>query len=236
VAGHTAQCVNGRSGAGLMNPPASRINQTTRNMEESMGHAIEQLDGRQRRFFEEALARYGMNMADVHHDDIVVGGGTRPTYWNGSPNDDCPFSPKVLRTHNLDEAKRWIGIPDERFRKGDFPRVESLPARPWWSAQKSNFAALSKNDQNDIVRAAKAYVWGDSADVADYKTAIEEFLGPFRVMVFTVDNITVTPSQPWIINSSSPSTINVGTVTVQQGGQIIVSAVVTINAAQVTVQ
>ncbi|HYR26866.1 MAG TPA: hypothetical protein VEU30_00285 [Thermoanaerobaculia bacterium] len=201
-----------------------------------MGHGIEQLDGRQRQFFEEALSRYGMNVSDVYSDDLVVGGGPRPTYWNGSPSDDCPFAPKILRTNNLDEAKRWLGIPDERFRRGDFPRVEALPTRPWWGAPKANFASLSQADQNEIVRAAKAYVWGDSKDVADYKTAIEEFLGPFRVNVYAAQNITVTPSQPWIINSSSPSVITVGTVTIEQGGQIVVSAVVTINASQVTAQ
>lgn len=201
-----------------------------------MGRAIDQLDGRQKRFFDEALARFGLSMNDVHHDDIVVGAGNRPTYWNGSPGDDCPFSPKVLRTHDLDEAKRWIGIPDEKFRREDMPRLEALPGRPWWNAARTNFATLSTADQNDLVRAAKAYVWGDSSEVADYKTAIEEFLGPFHVQVFAVDNITVTPSQPWIINSSSPSVINVGTVTIEPGGQIIVTAVVTVNASQVTAQ
>ena len=201
-----------------------------------MGRGIEQLDARPRRFLEEALARYGLGMNDVYHEDIIVGDRDRPTRWNGRPGDDCPFSPKVLRTASLDEAKKWIGIPDEMFRRGEYPRLETLPSRPWWSAPKANFATLSEADRNDIVRAAKAYVWGDSSEVADYKPAIEDFLGPFRVYVFTADNVTVTAGQPWIIDSSSPSVINVGTITIEPGGQIIVTAAVTVNAAQVTAQ
>jgi hypothetical protein len=45
---------------------------------------------------------------------------------------------------------------------------------------------------------------------------------PFVLTTFSIENVTVTPEQPLIIQGDHPVIVNFGTVTIVEGGQILV--------------
>ncbi|CAK0739435.1 hypothetical protein CCP1ISM_10490001 [Azospirillaceae bacterium] len=104
------------------------------------------------------------------------------------------------------------------------PKPETLKA--------TSMNQLPADEQERLLSAAKTYVYGDAASVSAWQPAIEKLLGPFEVSVRALPNITVDANNPWIIDGPGPQVVNVGTVTIKPGGQIIVKTTATINAAQ----
>jgi len=181
-------------------------------------------------WLEEKARKLGLDMSSVYLKPIKVGSGSRPTVWAQKDNDDCPFRHNVVRIKDLDEVKELFGYPDEMVRSSKIAKVSEHLKKPWSGAKVNKMSELSKEDREKLTSAAKNYVFGDSAHVASYKEAIEKLLGPFDFAAYNADNIVVDKDHPWIIQGPNPVIINVGSITIIEGGQIKVETIARINA------
>ena len=108
---------------------------------------------------------------DCAHDAVLDG---------TAASDLRPF---VTRTNDLDVFKAWIGLPDAYVRSG-----KSIAPRDITCAYDETFAdssaALNDYEFRGLMLAAGCYLFGDSADVAQYRRAIELRLAPFEIAVY----------------------------------------------------
>jgi hypothetical protein len=181
---------------------------------------------------EKQMHRYGLSMDDV----CKCAGYDGPTRI-GSSGAGVGITPaKVLQTSDLDEMKNWTGNDDALYACGKLTGGPEAPAHDPKDFQADSVDDLSDEQRNKLIKGAEAYVWGDSTKAKDWKPTVEKYFAPFSVPVSAVENITVTPSNPWIIDNPPGSVINVGTVTVEPGGQIIIKSNVKINMQELIQQ
>lgn len=157
--------------------------------------------------FSKRLAHYGV--AQVGHDKIHI---TDPVTWD---KDNCPFTVKTIKTNDLDELKRLIGVPDsDAKQQSDTHRYLS---------------SLSTLPEDRIFDAASAYIYGDSSTLKQHKAAIESKLGTREVQVATTNTLVVSS----VITSSGINAIVADTIIFEPGGQIVNIGVLTINAGAI---
>lgn len=174
---------------------------------------------------DEHLSRYSL----IRDDLTKVGDYDGPTILGKSGAGANVKPVKVLKTSCLDELKSWVGVPDEHYDSGDVEHHLSVPSAEPASLAAKDVNGLTAEQRETLVEGATAYVWGHSKKAAHWKSQVENFFAPFSVPVFALDNITVTAEHPWIIEGTPPQVINVGTITVEPGGEIIVKTSATIN-------
>jgi hypothetical protein len=157
--------------------------------------------------FEKRLSVYGLDASAVLQPDLVVPANTTMTL---SASDPKSFmQPRLLNTTNLSELKTWIGIPDTLFQAGKLSRATiKLPTAvaPEIEAPVAERLAVAPVAGVDVARAAlpaaelantrvaaNAYLFGDSALVAGYKTAVEKLFPNFQIIFWPFLTITVNP-------------------------------------------
>jgi hypothetical protein len=142
--------------------------------------------------------------------------------------------PFVLTTTDLDELKKWIGIPDKRFKEGfpsAFPKTHiPLPkklstAGAGHQGKKAaetadpTQRAFSSADYDRIRLATMSYIWGDSAHFADFKPIVEEALGRFQIAVWPFLTITVHTGAVLEIGGGA-NVLCAWKIIIQEGGQV----------------
>lgn len=150
-----------------------------------------------------------------------------------------------LQVENVAMFKRIGGVPNEHFDKhpGSDRHLKYL------GAPTTNFASLialakkdgctfrsllSSDDLDNISTQMRAYVLGDSRKVpAEYETAINALQFPMMATYTPGENITITASNPLIIDSTWPTSIVFGTMTIESGGYIETNVQVSITANQI---
>lgn len=123
---------------------------------------------------EEGRARiYGLQPADLLDHSLVVGPGKYVRLsGEGGESDHQAFVRLVPK--NLDDVKRWIGVPDELGTK----RVCGcgLPSGFQGVASAAEFRELGATMRRTIHELAYEYVHGDSRRVAAYKPVLDHIL------------------------------------------------------------
>jgi hypothetical protein len=169
--------------------------------------------------FARRLKELGLN--PTHVIPIIRTGDKKgPTCLSADPK-ISDFPAQKMTVSDLDELKRLFGIADADFQKGAIP--EHHPVPPPWDPKLNGHMPqdLPATDNNNIVRAMVAYLWGDSSKVKSYKAIIEKHHLPMDIATFAVDTIVVSPGSPLQLGpGNSGSTI--ASITIEQGGQIVV--------------
>ncbi|WP_444944389.1 hypothetical protein ACJJIK_04890 [Microbulbifer sp. ZKSA006] len=133
------------------------------------------------------------------------------------------IKPQYIEVENLDDLKALAGNADQDYENGTMERHlhENLPD---WDMAKSSHApeALSAEENNNIVKAMKTYVYGHSSHVKSYKDVIHKHHFPMTLMAFSAENITVKSGDTLNVTSdSTPGAVaDIGKLTIEEGGSI----------------
>lgn len=124
-----------------------------------------------------------------------------------------------------DRHLKYLGAPETNFSSLiDFAKKDGCTFR----------SLLSSDDIDNVSGQMRAYVLGDSRKVpAAYETAVNALMFPMMATYTPGENITITATNPLIIDSSWPASIVFGTMTIESGGYIQTNVPVNITANQI---
>jgi hypothetical protein len=158
-----------------------------------MTTTLDSLPADQRADFLKRLALYGLDETSILRPDLVIPPKTTLTLSTAA---NSFLRPHLLSTPDLDELKKWIGIPDQRFKQGlheapsaHIPVPKKIPATAHAAAGTSR--PFASEDFNNIRAGAVAYLWGNSARAAALKPIVEEAFRTFEVALWPFFTITV---------------------------------------------
>jgi hypothetical protein len=188
----------------------------------------------QQQAFEDRLKELGIDSSHVVAS-LNTGDTPGPTYLSNDPAHDSAIEPQALTINNVDDLKRLGGIADSEYDSGQMDHHQPVP--PEWPQEKNEHALadLEPHERANLRQAFTSYVYGHSARVASYATAINNNFFPLDAAVYAVLDVTVTPQQPLIISGNNAGA-NFGTVTIEPGGQIIVETDATLTCQQMVMQ
>ncbi len=170
------------------------------------------------------LENLGLDESHFTKGTINTGSVEGPYYISSDSKLNSGLKPNVLKVNDIDELKKLGGIEDERYEKNLIARHHFIP-QPWDSSRNSvEYNTLEYKDRSRICKAFKAYLYGYSKDVSNYREILNKTYFPMELPVFLAETIVVEPGNPLIIKSDDPDhPIGVGfdTVIVKPGGQII---------------
>jgi hypothetical protein len=187
-----------------------------------MAGRFDTLSTEQKNAFNERVAQLGFDPASLRNTSIVTGGSGLSI--SGA---DRQFANHVrYKTFSsVDDVKRVLGVPDSAFERGTSDQhIKYLPA-PRFAARST--LALTRAEQDDLENATYAYLFGNSQKVQAWREPINLLLLPRELSFVAAENVTVKPGAPLYLKNSS---YTFGTVTIEQGGQIVVQADTSLNA------
>ena len=197
-----------------------------------MADEFDALSDDQKQAFRGRMAAMGLAPDTLSHQGTLVTGATPgPTILSGDPA-ESHVPPTLVTVNSIAELKALHGIPDEHYTvKGvadvavDYPdelpqhRMKLTDTAPDICALRDS---LKEDERDQIVKAAKAYVLGNSEKVAAYEPLINAAMFPMQVAVICIPAIVVSSGSPLVITGSKPVSACYGTITVEPGGQIII--------------
>jgi hypothetical protein len=189
--------------------------------------------------FERRLQRYGLALADIKGKHLVFGGGVQARLTLSGAGGIAPT--QVLRTNSLDQLKTWIGFSDDDVASGRITLAQAsldlLQVNYTTAVRNAQRRAATPQDEQTLAGAARAYVFGDSRKVSQYKQAIESTLGPFLVAVQAAETITIQPGTPYIVQGPAPVVITTGEMIFEgPTAQFISYAPLKVDAANLVMQ
>lgn len=203
-----------------------------------MGKAIDALSEAQRASFRAGVARCGLSPDKLSRDDTLVT-GPGPTILSGNPETSA-VPPVLIPIDSIATLKHYAGIPDDWYTSGrvsdraiDYPPELPVSRRELVHEAKNACdlrEQLTFEERRYVQLAADSFVEGNSEKVRNYEDLINAVYFPTQLAAFTFDSIVVTPEKPLVLEGEWPIDIHVGSVLVEEGGQIIVRVQATINA------
>ncbi|MFS2223864.1 hypothetical protein [Pantoea sp. B65] len=176
-----------------------------------------QLTPELRQRFLDNLEKQGIPLSKVITDVVT---SAPKSYLSDRPGVHSLIPANKLAVHSLDELKALAGNADEHYTSGlmQVHLHEDLPA---WQENKNGYAPeeLSVEENKNIVKAFKTYIYGHSEKVKSYKDIIHQHYFPMTLSTFAAENLTVTAGQTLIVDGSDASMV-FATVTVEAGGTI----------------
>lgn len=125
---------------------------------------------------------------------------------------------KSIEVASIAELKRLLGLPNDRGDDHvDYP--DSLDT--FKSTSPESLTGISNEMKGQITKAATAYVLGNPEKVKEYEDLINTHLFPGKALVFSIEDLYIRSGQTIILGRSGENEIyNVGTITVEKGGEI----------------
>ncbi|WJV61248.1 hypothetical protein PCO86_14785 [Pectobacteriaceae bacterium CE70] len=167
--------------------------------------------------FLDSLEKHGISQTKVITNVVTTG---PKNYLSDRPGVGSLIPANKIAIHTLDELKALAGNSDDDYAKGvmQVHLHEDLPA---WKKSKNGHAPdkLSVEENENIVKAFKTYIYGDSAKVASYKDIIHQHFFPMTLATYAAENLTVKSGEVLTVDGSK-AVATFGTVTVEQGGSI----------------
>jgi hypothetical protein len=172
--------------------------------------------------FKARLATFGLDPMSLLAQDLIAVPSAVTTL-STHPDAASSFQPVVLRTSDFDVLSRWIGIPDEVFDKVspvvEPPRATRLERVGRGGQGDEPAEAVTSDELATIRTAARAYLRGDSRQLAHFK--------PLFKRVFPTIDVAVWPFVKVVVKSGSvlefgpgPHVLVAHSVTIQEGGLI----------------
>lgn len=197
-----------------------------------MAEEFDALDDDQKQAFRARMALMGLAPEALNYEGTLVTGDTPgPTILSGDPA-ESHVPPTLVTVNSVAEMKALHGIPNEHYTvRGvtdasvDYP--DELPQeRMLLASTAPDICALrdglQPEERDQIMKAAAAYVTGNSEKVLAYEPLINAAMFPAEVALINIEAVVVSPKNPLVIKGPTAMSVNYGSVTVEPGGQIII--------------
>lgn len=167
--------------------------------------------------FLDSLEKHGIPASKVEID--VVATGTQ-SYLSDRPGVKSIIPARKIAVHSLDDLKALAGNPDHHYKTG-LMQAHLHEDLPLWEENKNGRAPeqLSIEENENIVKAFKTYIYGHSAKVESYKDIIHQHFFPMTLATYAAENMVV-PAGTTLNVDGSMSSASFGTLTVEQGATI----------------
>jgi hypothetical protein len=175
------------------------------------------------RALEQRIKHYGLSLDPKKLEDKVLSKDDKLEL-SASPEKGCKDGPThILETDDIDQVKRWIGVPDAIAEQRCCHRTATAP-RGWLVQSKDERAlarAVRRIEPDVVHRLAREYVFGDARRVVQYKPILEQFYGRFRIPLWIFRRIVVGPGAVLQFNTSNPVVLQAGTIEIASTGRIV---------------
>jgi hypothetical protein len=211
-----------------------------------MADEFDALNDDQKQAFRSRMALMGLASEALNHEGTLVTGATPgPTILSGDPA-ESHVPPTLVTVNSIAEMKALHGIPDEHYTvRGvadvsvDYP--DELPQQRMMLASTApDICALRESlrpeERDQIVKAAQAYVLGNSEKVAAFEPLINATLFPAQMALINIESVVVSPGSPLVLKGPTALSVNYGSVTVEPGGQIIIQTQTNLTAQRFEVK
>jgi hypothetical protein len=190
-----------------------------------------ELDEADRAAFEARLANYGLDQSALLAEELVtVPSAVTPLTLGGA---ESRFQPIVLKTADFDEVNRWLGVPDVAFEAAEPPVLAPKPLRfegmerrrrepelaPEDALERYSREDLSSEQLETIRSAARAYLFGDSRKVREFKPWIEKVFERISISVWPFLDVTV-KSGSVLAFGQGPHVLVAHRLTIEEGGVV----------------
>ncbi|MEM9547092.1 MAG: hypothetical protein AAGA77_14020 [Bacteroidota bacterium] len=136
-----------------------------------------------------------------------------PIIMSNPPHPNTQLASRILKASNLSELRDLYKKHGISVNSNYSVNVSDLP---------TSESDVEGKGLDDLVQASHAYVNGQIDLPKGVQNLIDKFHAPYQIRSFDVEDIVVTPSNPWRITGDQPVVVNVNKVTVEPGGQIFV--------------
>ena len=186
--------------------------------------------------FIKVLEQFGVGAAELECE-LTVPPSTVLTL-SAHPRHASHRRPKMLQTSDLDQLKRWIGVPDEVV-KGrcllDREEREALSAPRRAAAKQavevSEPVAEAPAPRTDAIRAhARAYLYGDSSLVAHAKPSLMKHFEVFLLPAWLFQKVKVSSGSVLLFGPGA-NVLLAHELEIEEGGQIVSLGPLTIRVA-----
>ncbi len=159
----------------------------------------------------------GLNTDNIMKSVVAT---SQQSYLTDIPGFDSLIPVHKLAVHKLADLKKFSGNSDDDYKSGKM-EVHLDENLPEWDQAKNDLTPeeLSVEENKNIVKALKTYVYGYSDKVKSYETVIHNHHFPLTVATYTAEDITVKSGTVLNVTGSS-SVHDYGKVTVEAGGRI----------------
>lgn len=178
--------------------------------------------------FEGRLSTYGLSPSHLITESLSTIRGAKTTLSMRS-DAGSRFAPIVLKTDRFEEAAQWLGVPNEArvpVPPVRMPRLSGIDAGRF-ATEASTREVLANvgreeftSDQLSQVRSmARAYLRGDSRELATFKPWIEKIFPHFTVPIWAFQEITV-ESGSVLEFGPGPNVLVAYSLTIESGGVV----------------
>jgi len=180
--------------------------------------------------FTKLLEQYCLQEAAAGAEDLLVPCRSVVTL-SGSPRHSSFRRPRLLQTSDLDELKRWIGIPDaavkgrcllERDQRAD---LAALRRQTKAAAEGKLSPAGARLDS--LRAAARAYLFGDSSVVAEAKPLLQSRFEVFSALAWVFAKVKVSAGSVLAFGPGA-NVLLAGELEIEEGGQIVSTGSLTV--------
>lgn len=140
------------------------------------------------------------------------------------------YTPRILETHNIDELKSWIGVPNELFAKR--PNCDSL-SHDWMpfgvhgtgkdlvKRRKKALSNLKPQDHQKIRELTHAYLYKYAEPLKIYKGLLEQYWERFLIPSWFFNRIYVPNGAVFEISATTAGLFSAYSIEIEQGGKVL---------------
>lgn len=130
--------------------------------------------------------------------------------------------PFARQTPSIDDFKALIGVPDHYIESGK--AIAPAPLGVAYDPKLEGPEPLNPEELHGLLRAAGNYLFGPSAAVAEFRTAIEARLAPFELAVYAVRRLRLRSTGSLTV-SGLPAVLIAKEVEIDDGGGLVFETV-----------
>jgi hypothetical protein len=204
------------------------------------------LDSGQQGMFAAKCRAFGIDPAKVPASVTTENGGKGLLLGHASGSATVTPSANIT-VANIRELANYGGVKDEEYLNGSasdafvkYPAKLSTLSAPTLAACDGDVCKLkdsmSLEHHQAVNQAMQAYLLGNSTKVQEYEEHINALHFPMQMAVYAAQDIVITKDNPLIIDNPEghPSSYVYGTVTVEEGGYILVKTPLSLDAQAFT--
>ncbi len=152
---------------------------------------------------------------------------------------ESDVEPILISVGSIQQLKAMVGVPDGS-NDMDIPYPPPLTAQEKEIFKNAKSLADLRSHMSDafmhkILKAAEAYIMGNSTKVQEYVDLINDIRFPGSLAVFTGDNLNIPDNTTYKVSGNDPVVWNYQSITVGAGSQIIVETQLTSTSQTLTV-
>lgn len=188
--------------------------------------------------FLKVLDQFGLSPAELECE-LTVPPSTVLTL-SAHPRHASHRRPRMLQTSDLDQLKRWVGVPDEvvkgrclldREEREVLSTARRAFAKEKEAVQASEAVAEAPVPRTDAIRAhARAYLYGDSSLVASAKPSLLKHFDVFMLPAWLFQKVKVSSGSVLLFGPGA-NVLLAQELEIEEGGQVVSLGPLTIRVA-----